>query len=253
MIERERDRDLGLDGYGPEVAMYRAFLQRTRIHRPSTDGGGFRLGAPSATDSLAPAWMVVEEQFGRAKARRVNLRDLHRALVASPIGMKEGVIPVLLTAALLAFRDEIAIYEHGTFRPLLAPDVSERMLRNPHHFDIKHFANTAGARRELLQRAGGAARRPPGIPPIPGCERCGYRGANRVPVPEPRQLHAPNTFPKSRRPRGEESGNERCGTRPTPVRPPSRVLLPSRRSRRTRSTTWRRARTWIVWARRWMS
>ena len=80
----------------------------------------------------------------------MNLRDLYGALLSSPIGMKEGVIPVFVTAALLAARDEIAIYEHGTFRPLLAIEVSERLVRNPHHFDIKHFANTTGARRSVI-------------------------------------------------------------------------------------------------------
>ncbi len=150
MIDHERDPDLGLEGNGPEVAMYRAFLKRTGIHRPSTRGPDFRLGAPSATSSLAKAWQVLGEQFTRAKQCRVNLRRLYGALLSSPIGMKEGAIPVFVTAALLASRDELAIYEHGTFRPLLAIDVSERMLRNPHHFDIKHFANAAGARRSII-------------------------------------------------------------------------------------------------------
>lgn len=150
MIDHERDRDLGLEGNGPEVAMYRAVLERTGIHRPSTRGRGYRLGAPSETDSLAYAWKELEGQFERAKERRVNLRHLYGTLLSSPIGMKEGAIPVFVTAALLASRDKIAIYEHGTFRPLLAIDVSERMLRNPHHFDIKHFANTAGARRSVI-------------------------------------------------------------------------------------------------------
>ena len=151
MIDRETEPDLGLEGHGPEVAMYRAFLRQTGMHRPSTRGAaGFRLGPPRATDSLAHAWEVMGEQFVRAKARRVNLRDLYCALLSSPIGMKEGAIPVFVTVALLASRDEIAIYEHGTFRPLLAPEVSERMVRNPHHFDIKHFANTTGARRSVV-------------------------------------------------------------------------------------------------------
>ena len=64
--------------------------------------------------------------------------------------MKAPVIPVFVTAALLTFSDEIAIYEHGTFKPLLTPDLSERMVRNPGHFDIKHFANTTGARRQVV-------------------------------------------------------------------------------------------------------
>ena len=150
MLDQESDPDLGLEGYGPEVAMYRAFLQRTGIHRLTDEGNGLAFGPPCATDSLAHAWKVIEEQFVRAKACRVNLKDVYAALLSSPIGMKEGVIPVFVTAALLAFRDEIAIYEHGTFRPLLAPEVSERMVRNPYHFDIKHFANTAGARRSVI-------------------------------------------------------------------------------------------------------
>ena len=150
MLKRGGDPDLGLEGYGPEVAMYRAFLQRTGIHRLKDEGNGLPFGPPSATDSLAHAWEVIEEQFVRAKTCRVNLKHVYAALLSSPIGMKEGVIPVFLTAALLAYRDEIAIYEHGTFRPLLAPEVSERMVRNPYHFDIKHFANTTGARRRVI-------------------------------------------------------------------------------------------------------
>ncbi len=150
MIERESVPGLGLQGNGPEVAMYRAFLKRTGIHRPTTRGDDFRLGAPPPTNSLAASWRVLMEQFDRAKPNRVNLRDVYSALLSSPIGMKAGVIPVFLTAGLLARRDEIAIYEHGTFRPLLALEVAERMVRNHHHFDVKHFANTTGARRSVI-------------------------------------------------------------------------------------------------------
>ena len=150
MIKRGGEPNLGLEGFGPEVAMYRAFLQRTGIHRTTDERNRLPFGAPAVTDSLSHAWEVLLEQFGIAKTCRVNLKQVFAALLSSPIGMKEGVIPVFLTAALLAYRDEIAIYEHGTFRPLLAPEVSERMVRNPYHFDIKHFANTTGARMRVI-------------------------------------------------------------------------------------------------------
>ena len=165
MIERGGDLDLGLEGYGPEVAMYRAFVQR--LH-DATAAKPF--GVPPAEDSLSHAWEVIEGQFARAKTGRVNLKRLYEVLLSGPIGMKEGVIPVFLTALLLAYRDTIAIYEHGTFRPLLAADVSERMVRNPHHFDIKHFANTAGARRSVVNALAGSL----GVRPLFG----DYRVAN---------------------------------------------------------------------------
>jgi len=150
MIGHESDPNLGLKGNGPEVAMYRAVLRQPGIHQRSTDGRRFRLGAPSESASLSHAWAVLYEQFERAKESRVNLRHLYGALLSSPVGMKEGAIPVFVIAGLLALRDELAIYEHGTFRPLLAVDVAERLLRNPHHFDIKHFANAAGVRRNVI-------------------------------------------------------------------------------------------------------
>lgn len=149
MIERGSEPDLGFAGYGPEVAMYRAFLERTGLHRSARADDTLDFRKPT-DKSLKPTWRVVRQAFQRAKVGRLNLRDLYGELMSPPIGMKAGVVPVFLTAALLVYRDEIAIYEHGTFKPVLSADLSERMVRNPAHFEIKHFANTTGARGELV-------------------------------------------------------------------------------------------------------
>ena len=154
MIERGSEANLGLDGYGPEVAMYRAFLARTGLHGRDSSNETRVFRAPTDA-SLFPAWKALENECERAKTRRVNLKDIHAVLLLPPIGMKAAVIPVFVTAALLVFRNEIAIYEHGTFKPLLTPAMSERMVRNPGHFDIKHFANTTSARRHVVDALAG--------------------------------------------------------------------------------------------------
>ena len=164
MIERGAEPDLGFEGYGPEVAMYRAFLEATGLHHP-VPGSETRVFREPHNKSLKRAWKLIRREFNRARSGRLNLRDLYGALLSPPIGMKAGVIPVFLTAALLAYRDEIAIYEHGTFKPVLSADLSERMVRNPGHFEIKHFANTSGARGEVVAalakhlEVGGGSRR----------------------------------------------------------------------------------------------
>lgn len=149
MIERSDLPDLGFEGYGPEVAMYRSVLGRSQIHRNDDRNGVLTFAAPQEP-SLIPAWKALEKEFKRARTRRVNLNDIYAVLLSPPIGMKAAVLPVFVTAALLAHADEVAIYEHGTFRPVLGSDVSERMVRNPGHFDIKHFANASGARRDVV-------------------------------------------------------------------------------------------------------
>ena len=165
MIEHGTEHDLGLSGFGPEVAMYRAFLARTGLHAPDSHGDlGFR--APSDAQ-LQPAWESFTSQLERAKRRRLNLEDVFAALVSPPIGMKAGAVAVFITAGLLARRDDVALYEHGTFKPQLTAEVSERMVRNPGHFDLKCFANTSGARRQIVEAL--AARL--GVKPLIGRRR----------------------------------------------------------------------------------
>ncbi len=164
MIEKSAEPDLGLRGYGPDMAMYRAALHETGIHR---GGGAGRFGPPRGNSSLAPAWELVTGRFfAEARGQRINVRDITAALLSPPIGMKAGAVPVLLTAALLAFRDEIAIYEHGTFKPALTSQISERMVKNPAHFEIKYFAAATGARGDLVA----ALREQLGVPQTAGAD-----------------------------------------------------------------------------------
>jgi hypothetical protein len=150
MIEFGNHIDLNLEGHGPEVAMYHAFIKGTGMH--GWDQRNEVMVFRSPTDKkLKPAWALLDSEFDRASTRRINLADIYAALLSPPIGMKAEVIPVFVTVGLLAYSDEVAIYEHGTFRPLLTTDLSERMVRNPKHFDIKHFANTSGARRQVIE------------------------------------------------------------------------------------------------------
>ena len=149
MISHGGDQSLAISGYGPEMAIYQAFLKGTGLHGYDERNQTMTFRSPT-DESLRPAWDSTLKEFRRAKSRRINVRDVYRTLLSPPIGMKEAVIPVFVTAALLAYTDEIAIYEHGTFQPRLTPELSERMVANPAHFDIKHFANTTGARREVI-------------------------------------------------------------------------------------------------------
>ena len=149
MIEHGSEPNLEFKGYGPEVAMYRAFLERTGLHGPDARNETMVFRKPDES-SLLRAWEIVTGAFKRAKNRRIKLEDVYAGLLLPPVGMKGGVVPVFVTVALLAFNDEIAIYEHGTFKPLLTPELSERMVRNPGHFEVKHFSNTTGARRQVV-------------------------------------------------------------------------------------------------------
>ncbi|MCX8456271.1 hypothetical protein [Paenarthrobacter ureafaciens] len=147
MIEHGNTERLGLQGYGPERAMYEAVLRHTGLHAERK--GTWSFGPPGRDGSLQHVWRSIEQFVDSASDSAVSLDHLYRRLMAPPIGLKEGPIPVLLVAYLLQREDDVAIYEDGTFQPNLAVDLVERLMKAPKRFALKSFGST-GNRVEIL-------------------------------------------------------------------------------------------------------
>lgn len=82
-------------------------------------------------------------------SKPLTVEELGRNLMAPPIGLKEGPIPVLVVAALLARAQEVGVYEEGTFVGYLSSDVIDRLVKNPARFSIRNFA-LRGARAKVV-------------------------------------------------------------------------------------------------------
>lgn len=161
MLGRSAESGLGIGGYGPERAMYESVLLAPRIHVPHA--GAHRFARPNASSTYRPVWDELVRQLDGAKVSRVRVSAVLAALAAPPYGVRPAFASVLLTAALIAHSADVALYEHGTYKPALTPEIFERLVRNPAHFELKHFATGARPRRELIDAAaagisGGAER-----------------------------------------------------------------------------------------------
>lgn len=140
MIERHDEEWLGLEGFGPEKAMYAALLRHPRIHRDNGDGT-FGYHQP-ARGSMNTAWGSMTQMIDRATKEQLTLDKIYAMLMAPPIGLKEGPIPVLLTALLLNRVDDVAIYQEDTYQPAITADLLERLVKSPGRFAVKHFKLT---------------------------------------------------------------------------------------------------------------
>jgi hypothetical protein len=140
----------GIEGYGPDRAIYEALYRTSGIHRLDRLSGQWMLSAPSAKD-WKRAWSEITAAFEDASTRRVSLTEIGERLKRPPVGLKDGILPVLLVTALVLEASEIALYEHGSLLLSLDDAVAERLARNPGHFTIKNSATRAGARRLLVE------------------------------------------------------------------------------------------------------
>ena len=134
VLHGDQDR-LGLNGYGPEVAMYEALLRHTGIHRQVNGVWGFH--APRS--DLAPAWGAMQQLIDSAADTPCSLDRLVEVLLAPPFGLKDGPVPVLLAAALLNRADDVALYQDGTYQQSLTPELLERLVKAPDRFAVRFF------------------------------------------------------------------------------------------------------------------
>jgi len=137
MASNEEKERLCIQGNGPEYCMYASILSNTGIH--SLIDGTWRFVAPQKKSGVLQAWRAIERFCFSAQKKSKAIDQLYQKLSLPPYGIKEGAIPVLLTAFILAHKDDIALYCDGTFIPVVNSSHCEILTKNPKRFAVKHF------------------------------------------------------------------------------------------------------------------
>lgn len=140
---------LGMKGYGPERAMYSGVLEYLGLHETREAEGAAAFTVPLPGGSAQPAWTAMTELLLNA-SKPLTLDSVYTLLMAPPYGVKSGVVPVLLVAALQIHRDDLAFFDDGTYQPKLEPAHLERLVKTPERFSVTASGATKGARAELL-------------------------------------------------------------------------------------------------------
>jgi hypothetical protein len=140
MVRRAEQENLGFVGYPAEMGLYLTVLSSFGLHRADA-GGAYGFHAPDhGVDgvSLEPAWAVI------ADAEEARLDEVYESWSKPPFGMKAGVMPVLALAALLAMRDNLAVYLDGVFQTSLDDVFVDKLLQRPGEIRVRRIDRDAG-------------------------------------------------------------------------------------------------------------
>ncbi len=151
MLENGDQENLGITGYPAEMSIYRSLLLETGIHRETSGVWGFHPPKPDDKNDIKHTWETIEDFLETCEGERQSVVKLYEHLMAPPLGVREGPLPILLCAAMLRYRTEVALYQDGSFIPNWSMPVFERFLKVPEKFEIKRFRMIA-ARAELLRQ-----------------------------------------------------------------------------------------------------
>lgn len=154
IIERTGIRALGYEGAtSADASIYRTVFERTGLY--GCINGAWRWRMPSELDDLlmGNVWSEIERFFTQPSQRPKSVEDLIDRLTAPPIGLREGVLPLLLTAGMIAFGRALALRElvDGRARYVddIQPSLIEKMCEEPKRFELEVPALTSAQSSNL--------------------------------------------------------------------------------------------------------
>lgn len=142
---------LNMDLRPPEVALYMSIFQKSGVHRENR--GKWALELPGEQDhcKLMPCFDVVRDMIPMGGNGRLKIPELYIALQQPPFGVRQGLIHFLLTTYVAIHKDDVALYENGTFLREIGAQEFARLIKAPDRFEIQHIGLN-GLRREVFRR-----------------------------------------------------------------------------------------------------
>lgn len=150
MLLNSYKENLGIEGTGPSVALYRSMLKKFDLHQKNIELNVWQLVAPKEGNSFYPVWLSIEREITKADKTHLPLSTLFLILKKPPLGLKEGPIPIIISLYLIINSDEVAIYQEGVYIPFIDTAEIELLVKRPDLFSVRYF-NPVGIRKQIFQ------------------------------------------------------------------------------------------------------
>lgn len=145
-------KGLGIEGYPPERSIYESVILGSGMHAEGPNGNWFlKKPAAAASTNLLPAWRKLESIVFAPHEKPVTIMEIYDELRQPPYGMLDGLLPLLVIAFYLVNRDEVFLYDEGSFQPEPTDAQFELLVRRPELFALSGM-KVSGTRAAIVRR-----------------------------------------------------------------------------------------------------
>lgn len=148
MLNHESEKDLGIEKFPPEKAIYRSLLRATGLHKEESEAH-WQFVEPAANEhdltslerssNIGPVWVRINEFLDSTESEAKSFVELNKELMAPPYGVKAGILPILYIAVYVVYHFELALYENRRYRPFFTEEMLERFVKRPDEFEVQRF------------------------------------------------------------------------------------------------------------------
>ena len=155
MVLNEGLAGLGIKGFPAEGGLFASLLKATGLYRKTV--GGWQFVAPESgtgdPKNLAPAWQAATDLLEANAHRAIPLTGIYDVWRRAPLGIKDGLLPVLAVAFLLSQRRKLAFYRQGIFQARISDLDIDYLAKDPADVQLRWMDLTSVSRRLLSEMA----------------------------------------------------------------------------------------------------
>jgi len=131
--------NLGLRGFGPEVAIYRSLLLAKGLHRKNNKTGDWYLTLKGSEPELEALWQVIGEMLKQASSAGVTVENIVDELRKPPFGLRQGPSLIYICLYLLVRSEDLIIFCDNVYEPYISAADVALLLKRPDLFRVKTF------------------------------------------------------------------------------------------------------------------
>uniref|UniRef100_UPI003567D698 ATP-binding protein n=1 Tax=Marinobacter sp. TaxID=50741 RepID=UPI003567D698 len=151
MVSREGQERLGIDGFPAEGGLFESILKKTGIYRIDSSSGRYRFMSPVKNDEykISPLWRAAEKFISNSPRNAISLKDIYDIWTAPKYGVRQGLLPILGVAFILANRNQVALYLDGIFRSSFDDYVVDCLTQDAQRLQLR-WMNLPEVSRRIL-------------------------------------------------------------------------------------------------------
>jgi len=139
ILEHSSEKLFGIAGNYPDASMARTVLVNTGIYKFEGDRWYYAESNGINDKGLREVWGLFSEFLIEPSIVPKKFRPFFEKLKEPPYGMRNGLIPILLTAAFKAFPSARSLSSNGNYITDILPSVIEDLCKNPDNYELTVF------------------------------------------------------------------------------------------------------------------
>ena len=153
MALNEGDERLGIKGFPAEGGLFASLLEAPGLYRETADGWRFMAPEPNAegVHNLAPTWRAAKDLLKANAHRAVPVAEIYDVWRRAPLGIKDGLLPVLAVAFLLSEHGTLSCYRQGIFQTRVSDLDIDYLAKDPADVQLRWMDLTEVSRLLLSE------------------------------------------------------------------------------------------------------